>query len=265
MWNYQKNILVCMIAGLGLSTCTPSDVSIPGAATIDVMNGFPDGESGYALGVSGCYAGKLGDFLLMAGGCNFPDKPVSEGGIKHYYKGIYIARVDDSSSLRWVKAGELPMEAAYGATVSLPDRLIFIGGSNSSDRFSSVLSFSFDCMKDSGVRLCLRFLMRLIICRQPYWAIHCMSWVGIGTGFLPVPCSLFAWTIILQDGQRFLFPGGHVCSLCVPLCLANCMFSVDLPPEGMRLFQQMDYVTILNLDNGRWLRHLSPQKVNLSH
>ena len=56
MWNYQKNILVCMIAGLGLSTCTPSDVSIPGAATIDVMNGFPDGESGYALGVSGCYA-----------------------------------------------------------------------------------------------------------------------------------------------------------------------------------------------------------------
>ena len=87
----SENILVCMIAGLGLSTCTPSDVSIPGAATIDVMNGFPDGESGYALGVSGCYAGKLGDFLLMAGGCNFPDKPVSEGGIKHYYKGIYIA------------------------------------------------------------------------------------------------------------------------------------------------------------------------------
>lgn len=41
MWNYQKNILVCMIAGLGLSTCTPSDVSIPGGATIDVMNGFP--------------------------------------------------------------------------------------------------------------------------------------------------------------------------------------------------------------------------------
>ena len=164
MWNYQKNILVCMIAGLGLSTCTPSDVSIPGAATIDVMNGFPDGESGYALGVSGCYAGKLGDFLLMAGGCNFPDKPVSEGGIKHYYKGIYIARVDDSSSLRWVKAGELPMEAAYGATVSLPDRLIFIGGSNSSDRFSSVLSFSFDCMKDSGL-ICET--LRYIVC--PGW------------------------------------------------------------------------------------------------
>ncbi len=35
------------------------------------------------------------------------------------------------------------------------------------------------------------------------------------------------------------------------LCLANCMFSVDL------LFQQMDYVTILNLTMGRWLRHLT--------
>ena len=70
------------------------------------------------------------------------------------------------------------MEAAYGATVSLPDRLIFIGGSNSSDRFSSVLSFSFDCMKDSGL-ICetLPPLPHAIICRQPYWAIHlCPGW-----------------------------------------------------------------------------------------
>ena len=49
--------------------------------------------------------------------------------------------MDDSSSLRWVKAGELPMEAAYGATVSLPDRLIFIGGSNSSDGFLPYFPF----------------------------------------------------------------------------------------------------------------------------
>lgn len=195
MWNYQKNILVCMIAGLGLSTCTPSDVSIPGAATIDVMNGFPDGESGYALGVSGCYARKLGDFLLMAGGCNFPDKPVSEGGIKHYYKGIYIARVDDSSSLRWVKAGELPMEAAYGATVSLPDRLIFIGGSNSSDRFSSVLSFSFDCMKDSG-----------LICETLPPLPHAVD---------NMSATLLGDTLYVLGGNRNGIPSSSMFSLCL--------------------------------------------------
>lgn len=140
-----------MIAGLGLSACVPPGNTVPRDVRIELMSGFPDGESGYDLGVSGCYAGKLGDFLIMAGGCNFPDKPLSEGGVKRYYKGIYAARVNDSSVLHWVKVGKLPVEAAYGATVSLPDRLIFIGGSNSSSQLSSVLSFSFDCMKELSV------------------------------------------------------------------------------------------------------------------
>ena len=151
MWNSQKYSIIYMIVGLGLSTCIPPGDTFSRDVRIELMSGFPDGESGYDLGVSGCYAGKLGDFLIMAGGCNFPDKPLSEGGGKRYYKGIYVARVNDSSVLHWVKVGNLPVEAAYGATVSLPDRLIFIGGSNSSGRLSSVLSFSFDCMKELGV------------------------------------------------------------------------------------------------------------------
>ena len=78
MWNSQKYSIIYMIVGLGLSTCIPPGDTFSRDVRIELMSGFPDGESGYDLGVSGCYAGKLGDFLIMAGGCNFPDKPLSE-------------------------------------------------------------------------------------------------------------------------------------------------------------------------------------------
>ena len=45
---------------------------------------------GYPLpkGVSAPFAGFIGDWLVVAGGCNFPDIPASEGGKKVYYPGI---------------------------------------------------------------------------------------------------------------------------------------------------------------------------------
>lgn len=52
------------------------------SATISfkLMKGFPQDEPGIEKGVSACYAGHIGSTLVMAGGCNFPDKPVAEGG-----------------------------------------------------------------------------------------------------------------------------------------------------------------------------------------
>lgn len=99
--------------------------------------------------------------------------------------------------------------------------------------------------------------------------------------------TLLGDTLYVLGGNRNGIPSSSMFSLCLdnysagwtevpfpgrpraqPVCsslLGKLYVSGGLPPEGMRLFQQMDYVTILNLDNGRWLRHLSPQKVNLSH
>ena len=36
------------------------------------VDGFPMGEDGIEKGVSACYAGRIGDCIVMAGGCNFP-------------------------------------------------------------------------------------------------------------------------------------------------------------------------------------------------
>lgn len=97
--------------------------------------GFPAAEPGYSLGVSACYAGQIGDYLVVAGGCNFPEA----GKPKKYYAGVYAARMD-RAALQWRLVGFLPEAAAYGATVASGDSLLFIGGNNTDHALAAVYS-----------------------------------------------------------------------------------------------------------------------------
>lgn len=97
--------------------------------------GFPAAEPGYSLGVSACYAGRIGDYLVVAGGCNFPEA----GKPKKYYAGVYAARMD-RATLQWRLVGFLPEAAAYGATVTCGDSLLFLGGNNTDHALAAVYS-----------------------------------------------------------------------------------------------------------------------------
>lgn len=97
--------------------------------------GFPAAEPGYSLGVSACYAGQIGDYLVVAGGCNFPEA----GKPKKYYAGVYAARLD-RATLQWRLVGFLPEAAAYGATVTCGDSLLFLGGNNTDHALAAVYS-----------------------------------------------------------------------------------------------------------------------------
>lgn len=97
--------------------------------------GFPAAEPGYSLGVSACYAGQIGDYLVVAGGCNFPEA----GKPKKYYAGVYAARMD-RAMLQWRLVGFLPEAAAYGATVASGDSLLFLGGNNTDHALAAVYS-----------------------------------------------------------------------------------------------------------------------------
>ena len=97
--------------------------------------GFPAAEPGYSLGVSACYAGQIGDYLVVAGGCNFPEA----GKPKKYYAGVYAARMD-RATLQWRLVGFLPEAAAYGATVACGDSLLFLGGNNTDHALAAVYS-----------------------------------------------------------------------------------------------------------------------------
>lgn len=97
--------------------------------------GFPAAEPGYSLGVSACYAGQIGDYLVVAGGCNFPEA----GKPKKYYAGVYAARMD-RATLQWRLVGFLPEAAAYGATIACGDSLLFLGGNNTDHALAAVYS-----------------------------------------------------------------------------------------------------------------------------
>ena len=102
------------------------------------MDGFPKSDKGFKMGVSACYAGILNGKLLMAGGCNFPGTPASEGGKKKFYQNIYAAEMNPDTLFVWNKVGELPAPAAYGVSVSCPDGIICVGGNNERGALTSV-------------------------------------------------------------------------------------------------------------------------------
>ena len=100
----------------------------------------PQLDSAYAKGVSGHIAGELRPGLLvMAGGCNFPDRPAREGGAKRYYSEIYVGeyagevlRACETKAsevdIWWMLIGHLPQPRAYAAFQRYDDKLIVAGG-----------------------------------------------------------------------------------------------------------------------------------------
>lgn len=135
-----STLLLCSILIMGCATkdsaiknMNTPDMNIV-SATLTAIYSFPSAEDGYTLGVSACYAGMIGENLIMAGGCNFP-----EPGKKRYYHGIYTATAG-SDKLEWRLIGELPEPAAYGMTIANGDSLIFIGGNNNERSLSTALS-----------------------------------------------------------------------------------------------------------------------------
>lgn len=106
------------------------------------MGGIPNEEAGFPLGVSACYAGMIGDRMIIAGGCNFPETPAAAGGKKRFYKGIYVTEQTTDSLFEWRKIGELPVASAYGASMSTPGGLVLAGGLTADGALSAVYRLS---------------------------------------------------------------------------------------------------------------------------
>lgn len=108
----------------------------------------PQLDSAYAKGVSGHIAGEpRPGLLVMAGGCNFPDRPARKGGAKRYYSEIYIAeyagevlRACETKAseldMGWKLVGHLPHPTAYAAFQRYDDQLIVAGGQSAAGDLS---------------------------------------------------------------------------------------------------------------------------------
>lgn len=86
------------------------------------------------IGFAGAYAGVHQGALIVAGGANFPEKPVWDGGRKVWHDRIFIL---DSPRGRWTVAKErLPRSIGYGASASITEGVVCLGGSDADRHYS---------------------------------------------------------------------------------------------------------------------------------
>jgi N-acetylneuraminic acid mutarotase len=82
-----------------------------------------------ALGLAGAIIGRTNGFLMVAGGCNFPDRMPWLGGKKTYYDDVFVfEKCGDSFKLQG--KAKLPFNLAYAASCGTVEGLFFAGGEN---------------------------------------------------------------------------------------------------------------------------------------
>jgi len=106
---------VSLILAAGLVACHTEMMKVT------ELKAIPD--AAYAKGVSAPFCGVVGDALVVAGGANFPDKSLLDGGAKRVYADIW-----SQADGEWVHAGVLPDSTAYGATFAVDGALVLAGG-----------------------------------------------------------------------------------------------------------------------------------------
>ena len=95
-----------------------------------VFHSLPALTASPGQGISAPFAGTLNDgALLVAGGCNFPDTPAADGGTKVFYNKVWLLPADGQQP-RWQEIGCLPRALAYGASVTVGDGVVCIGGTD---------------------------------------------------------------------------------------------------------------------------------------
>lgn len=101
-------------------------------------------KGGRKEGVSAAFGGTLEDAVVVVGGCNFPDLPAADGGKKVYYDQIYVLRNPERKKVSWEIAGRLPVQVANGASVTLPEGIVCIGGCNRDQVLNDVWLLNWD-------------------------------------------------------------------------------------------------------------------------
>ena len=88
------------------------------------------------IGLNGMYTGMHNDALILAGGTNFPNRPVWEGGQKKWYDSIFVLPPNSSEWI--VTETKLPQEMANGFSITTSKGVLCIGGDNEAQVLNSV-------------------------------------------------------------------------------------------------------------------------------
>ncbi|MCT4591409.1 MAG: cyclically-permuted mutarotase family protein [Carboxylicivirga sp.] len=100
-------------------------------------------------GLASPFAGSIGDWVFVAGGCNFPGEPVYEGGKKRYYRDIFAINHSQGTDAQWHLVGQLTQPLAYGVCVEVKEGLLLVGGKNNESSSKQVKLMKWDATNRS--------------------------------------------------------------------------------------------------------------------
>lgn len=90
------------------------------------------------IGVAGPLAGNIGEYIVVAGGANFPYESVLKGGAKVVYPDLFLMK-ETKDGLKLVKHTTLDKEIGYGSTISTKDGIYYVGGTYSKGVSNEIL------------------------------------------------------------------------------------------------------------------------------
>lgn len=89
-----------------------------------------------STGFAGSFAGVINGQLIVAGGSNFPAGGAPwKGSQKVWYDQVFLLTNEKGN---WKKLGSLPRTLGYGVSITVPEGLICIGGSNEHGHYADV-------------------------------------------------------------------------------------------------------------------------------
>lgn len=101
-----------------------------------ISNGTPL-EVSKGQGLAAMYYGMIQDKPIVAGGANFPGRPVYSGGKKVYYDEIYCLENNE-----WKVIGKLPFKAASGSSCTTSRGVVCAGGTDGNKILDTVVLIS---------------------------------------------------------------------------------------------------------------------------
>lgn len=112
----------------------------------------PQEDGRAAVGVGTPFFGEHNGYALLAGGSNFPDTPLIQGGKKRYYADIYAL---SPGSTNWVRAGCLSQPVAEGMSAPTPRGIVCVGGSLDGKSTSRTFLLTWDKAQGQAVETAL--------------------------------------------------------------------------------------------------------------
>lgn len=136
---------IAVLAGVAPIPVTAATSALPAARSDAALPSLPDTH-----GFAGMFAGVSGGALLCAGGANFPEKPLAQGGKKIWHDRVFALAAPDGA---WLEAGRLPRANGYGVSATWRDAVVLAGGGDARENFRDA-----HLMRWDGTRLAFESL-----------------------------------------------------------------------------------------------------------